>query len=156
VRPGATERRTGVEAIMAKVSMLSAGTLLGAVFALAAFSAPAAQERPPREDYNSGAYLYRAFCATCHGETGKGDGPIADIADRRPSDLTVLARNHGGTYPRDRVIRILENVEPLPGHDPPAMPNWRNVLRKTEGDNDRVIRQRLEALVAHVATLQQK
>ena len=141
---------------MTKLLIPGAATLLGAVFALATFSAPVSQDRPAREDYNSGAYLYRAFCATCHGETGKGDGPVAELADRRPSDLTVLARHQGGTYPRERVIRILENAEPLPGHEPPAMPNWRNVLRKTEGDNERVIRQRLEALVDHVATLQQK
>jgi hypothetical protein len=36
------------------------------------------------------------------------------------------------------------------------MPNWRNVLRTTEGDDERVVRRRLEALVDHVATLQQK
>jgi hypothetical protein len=81
---------------------------------------------------------------------------VADIADRRPSDLTVLTRNNGGTFPRDRVIRVLERVEPLPGHDPPAMPNWSNVLRTTEGGDTRVIRKRLEALADHVGTLQQK
>jgi mono/diheme cytochrome c family protein len=132
------------------------GVLLSATLVWSATSAGPPQQRPPREDYSSGAYLYRAFCATCHGETGKGDGPVADIADRRPADLTVLRRSNGGTYPRDRVLRVLENAEPIPGHDPPAMPNWRNVLKTTEGGDERVIRTRLEALADHVATLQQK
>ena len=141
---------------MTKLLAFGVGVLMSAVFAWSTLSARPWQERPPRADYSSGAYLYRTFCATCHGETGKGDGPVADIADHRPSDLTVLSRNSGGTYPRDRVMRVLENVEPLPGHDPPAMPNWRNILRTTEGGDERVIRKRLEALVDHVGTLQQK
>jgi hypothetical protein len=81
---------------------------------------------------------------------------VADLADRRPSDLTVIARRHGGTYPREEVLAVLENVRPVAGHEAPAMPNWRNVLRTTEGDDERVVRRRLEALVDHVATLQQK
>ena len=132
------------------------GVLVSATLVWSATAAGPWQQRPPREDYSSGAYLYRAFCATCHGETGKGDGPVADIADRRPADLTILRRNNGGTYPRDRVLRVLENVEPIPGHEPPAMPNWRNVLKTTEGGNERVIRTRLEALADHVGTLQEK
>lgn len=141
---------------MTKVLAFGAGVLLSAVLAWPARSAQPSQERPPREDYNSGAYLYRAFCASCHGEAGKGDGAVADIADRRPADLTLLSRDNGGTFPRDRVIRVLERVEPLAGHDPPAMPNWSNVLRATEGSDARVVRKRLEALADHVGTLQQK
>jgi mono/diheme cytochrome c family protein len=136
--------------------MVGAGVFFSAALAWPATVPGPGQQRPAREDYSSGAYLYRTFCATCHGETGKGDGPVADIADRRPSDLTVLTRNNGGTYPRDRVISVLENVAPLPGHEPPAMPNWRNVLKTTEGSDERVIRKRLEALADHVGTLQQK
>lgn len=141
---------------MTKLRTLSAAVLLNAALAWVALASAPPQDRPPRADYDSGAYLYRVFCATCHGDTGKGDGPVADIADRRPSDLTVLAQINGGTYPRDRVVRVLENLEPVPGHEPPAMPNWRNVLRTTGGADDRVIRKRLEALADHVATLQQK
>ena len=140
---------------MNKLLALCACVFLSSVLAWSAGAGPR-QERPPRVDYSSGAYLYRTFCATCHGEGGKGDGPVADIADRRPSDLTRLTRDHGGTYPRDHVLRVLENAEPLPGHQPPAMPNWHNVLKTTEGGDERLIRKRLEALADHVATLQQK
>ena len=141
---------------MTKLLVIGAGLWVSAAFTWSALPAAPLQERPPREDYNSGAYLYRAFCATCHGETGMGDGPVADIAGRRPADLTVLTRNSGGTYPLDRVMRVLENAEPIPGHEPPAMPNWQNVFKATERGDERVIRKRLEALAEHVETLQQK
>jgi hypothetical protein len=49
---------------------------------------------------------------------------------------------------------VLDGSIPLRGHDGPAMPNWPKVLRRTEGDDARVIRQRLEALVSHVEKLQ--
>jgi mono/diheme cytochrome c family protein len=141
---------------VANLLAVSVAVGLGVVLACTAASDGFGQDRPPREDYNSGAYLYRTFCATCHGDSGKGDGPVADLAVRRPPDLTVLARTHGGTYPRNEVMAVLENNPPVAGHDPPAMPNWGNVLRTTAGDDERIVRRRLEALVDYVATLQQK
>jgi hypothetical protein len=53
-------------------------------------------------------------------------------------------------------LNVLDNVKPLTGHESPAMPNWRNILRTTEGGDERVVRTRLEALADHVGTLQQK
>jgi copper resistance protein D len=35
-----------------------------------------------------GAPIYAANCATCHGETGHGDGPAAALLPIRPADLT--------------------------------------------------------------------
>ncbi|MBL9100952.1 MAG: cytochrome c [Myxococcales bacterium] len=37
-----------------------------------------------------GATLYAAQCASCHGEHGGGDGPMAEGMDPRPSNLTAL------------------------------------------------------------------
>ncbi len=35
--------------------------------------------------------LYHVICITCHGEQGKGDGPIASYLQNKPADLTNLA-----------------------------------------------------------------
>jgi putative copper resistance protein D len=37
----------------------------------------------------NGAALYRAHCATCHGATGRGDGPGGAGLPKRPADLTA-------------------------------------------------------------------
>lgn len=37
-----------------------------------------------------GAALYATHCASCHGEHGGGDGPLADGMKPRPSNLTAL------------------------------------------------------------------
>jgi mono/diheme cytochrome c family protein len=39
---------------------------------------------------SSGAELYQANCASCHGETGMGDGPLADGLSVQPGDFTNL------------------------------------------------------------------
>jgi mono/diheme cytochrome c family protein len=112
----------------------------------------AAQER---EDYNSGSYLYRAFCAACHGADGKGNGPAADTLARPVPDLTLLTRNAGGTFPRDRVLEILDGTRSLPGHSGSAMPRWSDVFKGLERDPGSV-RKRLAALVDHLESLQLK
>jgi mono/diheme cytochrome c family protein len=143
--------------------LLSAGILLSATFAWMALSAPPraaplapllSAESQEREDYNSGAYLYRVFCASCHGESGKGDGPVADLTDPPASDLTTIRGRAGGVFPRAQVMAVLDRTTSVKGHE--TMPNWRTVLRRTEGEDERVIRKRLEALVSHVETLQNR
>jgi mono/diheme cytochrome c family protein len=129
--------------------------LLVGAFTAGALSA-ASQTTPPHEDYDSGAYLYRTFCASCHGETGKGDGPVADLTDPRACDLTNLRRKAGGQFPRAYVVGVLDGTRPIAGHGAPAMPNWRSVLRRGAGNDERVVRARLEALATHVETLQVK
>jgi mono/diheme cytochrome c family protein len=119
-------------------------------------SAPAAaQTRPARADHQSGAYLFRAFCASCHGQSGRGDGPVADLLRQRPPDLTQISRRAGGVFPRDAVIRTVDGRRPLRPHGS-DMPVWGDVLKTTEGQDERVISQRIDALASHIESLQVK
>jgi mono/diheme cytochrome c family protein len=46
----------------------------------------------------AGKKLYAEQCAGCHGETGKGDGPMAGFTgDPTPSDLTDAEWKHGSS-----------------------------------------------------------
>lgn len=110
-------------------------------------------QKPAKEDYDSGAYLYRVYCASCHGDAGRGDGPVADLEPQRPSDLTTLAQRAGGQFPRERVRTSLDGTARVPGHGK-GMPNWIEVLRRTERGNERAVRERIDAIVSHVETLQ--
>jgi mono/diheme cytochrome c family protein len=135
------------------VVRVAAGMPNLAVSRTPAFAQSAPQER---QDHNSGAHLYREFCASCHGESGKGDGPLSDIARVRPSDLTSLTRHHGGVFPRARVLSYLDGTKPVAAHDRTAMPKWHDVLARLEGGDERAVRRRLDALVSHVESLQGK
>jgi len=46
---------------------------------------------PPAGDASHGAALYAEYCWTCHGKTGKGDGPISLAYKPRPRNLTDRA-----------------------------------------------------------------
>lgn len=85
----------------------------------------------------SGRDLYVAYCASCHGLEGQGDGPAAEAMRMRPTDLTALARNNGGQFPRLRVQRLLGGIEGLPAHGGKRMPVWGPVflpLSPAEGE----------------------
>ena len=116
-------------------------------------SRSAAQISPPRQDYYSGAYLYRVFCASCHGENGNGDGPVADTLRRPPVDLTSVSARAGGAFPRNQVIVILDGRKPVPGHGSTEMPVWGDVLRATQGSDDGIIAKRIAALVMHIQSI---
>ncbi len=56
----------------------------------------------PRE----GQALFAENCASCHGTTGRGDGPWASDLSTRPPDLTKLS--DGGKFPRVRVLSVID------------------------------------------------
>ncbi len=41
-----------------------------------------------------GKKMFQAYCASCHGAQGKGDGPAGAALKPKPADLTVMAGQH--------------------------------------------------------------
>ena len=71
-----------------------------------------------------GAQLYKEFCASCHGEKGHGDGPVASSLKVEVPDLTRLAIRHGGNFPTERVRAIIDGRTTMPPHGTRDMPVW--------------------------------
>jgi mono/diheme cytochrome c family protein len=72
----------------------------------------------------SGEQLYTRFCASCHGPSGRGDGPVAQSLTVMVPDLTRIARRQGGTFPEEQVRRIIDGRETRPPHGTRDMPVW--------------------------------
>jgi mono/diheme cytochrome c family protein len=103
----------------------------------------------------AGAYLFRTYCATCHGTSARGDGPLADSMRRRPANLTEIAKRNKGTYPRDLVFRIIDGRQKVPGHGGPDMPVWGDAFAKSvEGGSEESVAKRIQALVDYLETIQ--
>lgn len=84
-----------------------------------------------------GADLYREYCASCHGKSGKGDGPVAPTLKATVPDLTVIAKNNGGKFPTARVRRIIEGEGMIASHGTREMPVWGPIFSQVEADVDR-------------------
>ena len=67
---------------------------------------------------------FESKCATCHGVSGKGDGPQAEITATRPANLTQLAKKNGGVFPTQHVYESIDGRQEVEAHGPRTMPVW--------------------------------
>ena len=72
----------------------------------------------------SGEETYQRFCASCHGETGRGDGPVAAGLKISVPDLTLLAQRHGNDFPASALQKIIDGREIVIVHGTRYMPVW--------------------------------
>ena len=85
----------------------------------------------------SGQQLYAQYCTACHGGTGRGDGPVSASLQVEVPDISLIARRHGGTFPRDLIERIIDGRHVLGGHGTRVMPFWGEDLSRARlGDPD--------------------
>jgi mono/diheme cytochrome c family protein len=73
---------------------------------------------------------YQSNCASCHGVSGKGDGPVAPSLAVKPSNLTTLAKKNGGVFPTQRVFEIIDGRQDVKAHGPRTMPVWGKEFQK--------------------------
>ncbi len=144
----ASERATGCAVAVAAVAIV--------VFAVAARAqAPSnsAQELPPLIRSTKGPDLFRAYCASCHGLDGKGDGPAASALKAKVPNLTLLAKNNGGTFPTARARRTITGEDVMASHGSREMPIWGPIFHQVEEDIDRG-NVRIENLLEYLQSIQ--
>ena len=119
-------------------------TVLVGLVALALPVVASAQEKKiemkpaPMTNAADGAQMYQAYCASCHGKTGKGDGPAASAMKSKPTDLTLLSKAHpGGLSQKDFEDRVQGQSMPL-AHGSTPMPVWGPVFRALGNDQLRI------------------
>lgn len=100
-----------------------------------------------------GATTYRLYCASCHGASGKGDGPLASSMKIAPANLTEIAKRNAGAFPADRVARIIDGRSPSRSHGS-EMPVWGDAFAASRIDSASV-GQRIQRLVAYLQSIQQ-
>ncbi|HEX7795869.1 MAG TPA: cytochrome c [Vicinamibacterales bacterium] len=104
----------------------------------------------------SGAALYLERCASCHGTSATGDGPMSHALVHVPPDLTMLSLKNNGVFPSERVHRIIEGRD-VESHGNREMPVWGDVF-KSDGDRTarEATRERIDAIVRYLESIQRR
>jgi len=104
----------------------------------------------------AGRETFLKFCASCHGTSGHGDGPVVFSLRAPPPDLTTLTKRHDGKYPAGYVSAVLNFGRSLSSHGSEDMPVWGPRLRNLDPVRDPTGQQHVDDLVAFIESLQRK
>jgi mono/diheme cytochrome c family protein len=102
-------------------------------------------------------------CAACHGVDGKGNGPLGNLLQKSPPDLTLLAKNNKGVMPINRMYEVIDGTG-VASHGTRDMPVWGWTYQVDEGKNLReargnydapaVVRARILTLLEYISRIQ--
>jgi Cytochrome C oxidase, cbb3-type, subunit III len=95
----------------------------------------------------SGMDMYQQLCASCHGVSGKGDGPVAPLIKIHVPDLTRLAWRDGGEFPTEDVHRTIDGRFDRPAHGPRDMPVWGWQFYDSANPDDAAERARVDSMI---------
>lgn len=87
-------------------------------------NANAADNEIPSAVVEDGHHAYLNLCGSCHGKSGKGDGPMAPELTNKPIDLTQIARQNKGKFPFWHVYQTVDGRNIPRAHGGPEMPVW--------------------------------
>lgn len=93
----------------------------------------AADEFKISGDAAKGAETYKMYCATCHGETGKGDGVGAAALNPKPRDFTDKAVM--AAIPDSEVFKAIKEGGAAVGKSP-MMIAWGMLLKEDQQIHD--------------------
>ena len=107
---------------------------------------------------------YMVACAVCHGESGKGNGPLAPVLNIASPDLTQLAKNNpkeAGTFPFLDVLMIVDGRSGVRAHGDTSMPVWGDRFEESAAETagpfgtELQVRGRLLSLVYYLESIQE-
>jgi mono/diheme cytochrome c family protein len=75
------------------------------------------------DDY-SGAEIFERFCASCHGEAARGNGPVAGTLNVMVPDLTTIEMRYG-EFPATMIRDVIDGRGiDMRAHGTRTMPVW--------------------------------
>jgi mono/diheme cytochrome c family protein len=131
---------------------MTARSLLSAAAILAAMAGWAGAEE-------IGQAEYMETCAVCHGESGTGDGPLAELMTVPVPDLTQISAANDGVYPLLDMIMVIDGRTGIRGHGYP-MPIWGSRFEAEMADvgamaSELAVRGRVLSLALYLESIQE-
>ena len=132
---------------------LGIGSLAATIVGVSPHPAASAAQGPPTD----GRVLFATYCASCHGKTGRGDGPAAEALRIKPADLTQFALRNGGIFPNEKVRRLIDGRDAgVRAHGNIEMPIWGDAFQIREGLSESAAKGRIEAIMYYLGSIQQR
>jgi mono/diheme cytochrome c family protein len=97
----------------------------------------------------SGQETFHRFCASCHGTSGAGDGPVAAGLPITVPDLTLLRKRQGDAFPAATLRKIIDGREIVIYHGTRYMPVWGYEFWVEEGA-DEAAQKRVEVIIGNL------
>ena len=103
-----------------------------------------------------GQALYLTHCATCHGASGRGDGPMAQYLRVPPANLAAIAARNKGIFPTATIRRIVDGRQMLAVHGS-GMPIWGDAFSPAgSGAAADVAAAKIRAIVTYLESIQDR
>ena len=129
---------------------------IGLAAALLASVGASAFEAVTLVDY-SGEEIFLRYCSACHGETGRGDGPVAPGLVTAVPNLTTISRRYG-EFPATRIAETIDGRGArIDSHGTRTMPVWGYEFWVEEGGDvvaQREMKQVIAKLVDYLRSIQ--
>lgn len=116
---------------------------------------PTWAQEPKLIESIQGPELFKAYCASCHGQDGKGKGPMAASLKTAPADLTRISIRNRGVFPLAHIEKVISGEDqPAGGHGSRDMPVWGPIFSKVTNDMD-MGRVRINNLARYLREIQE-
>lgn len=136
--------------------MRSRTVTVGLAAALLASIGAAQFEAVSLADY-SGEEIFLNYCSACHGESGRGDGPVARSLVTAVPDLTAISRRYG-EFPAMQIADTIDGRGArVDAHGTRTMPVWGYEFWVEEGGDvvaQREMKEVIAKLVDYIRSIQ--
>lgn len=109
-----------------------------------------------------GKSVFRVYCVSCHGDNADGDGRLAEYLTVKPADLTTIAKRNDGEFPAQRIHRVIDGREKVPGHGS-EMPVWGDAFQRADSldtqppdERERQVERKIDSLVHYLWSIQEE
>jgi mono/diheme cytochrome c family protein len=115
------------------------------------------------DEVERGEHEFMSSCAVCHANDGTGIATYSGYLSVEPPDLTRLSKANDGVFPAEALHRVIDGSEPVLLHGTREMPIWgwefnadavRTHEHQGEVDVEQIVKDRIDALIAYIASIQ--
>ncbi len=110
------------------------------------------------DEIADGHRYFIQYCASCHGQDGLGNGPVAKSLATPPANLRMLGDKYGMPLPAHRIAELIDGRDSARAHGSHEMPVWGEKLYEVgQGERGEYgIGEVIGKIIAYLDTIQDR